>query len=325
MKGFRVSQSETCVCPAALSGGLDNRIRRLVQNPRKILAPYIKEGMNVLDIGCGPGFFTIDMAALVGKNGHVVAADLQHAMLEKVAQKIKGTDLEKIITLHRCEQDKIGLSESFDFIFAFYMVHEVPDQLKFCTEIASLLKPDGQFFIIEPPFHVTKKAFVKTIEKAREAGLKPVREPVMWFDKSVLLQKEVSSLTREELEKISRQWISLWTAPVDWRLYDALHSDGFIDGSPAGRTANKKGFAAALTEFTEAFPDLATRILDMVIDTTQAKVSIRWAATGTNVKKYLGLGPTHRKTTFRGIEIIEILEGKIHQRWGEWDAGEHYE
>jgi ubiquinone/menaquinone biosynthesis C-methylase UbiE len=184
-----MSDQNTYVCPAALAGSLDNRFRRLVHNPQKILAPYVQEGMTVLDIGCGPGFFTIGLAGLVGKTGRVVAADLQSDMLAKVEKKIKGTDLENIIVLHNCRQDRIGLVDSFDFILAFYMVHEVPDQQRFFTEIATLLKPQGRFYIMEPPFHVTKKAFLQTVEKARLAGLAPVRKPVIGFDKSVLLQR----------------------------------------------------------------------------------------------------------------------------------------
>jgi hypothetical protein len=41
------------VCPVELAGSLDNKIRRWLQNPQKILASYLKEGMTVLDIGCG--------------------------------------------------------------------------------------------------------------------------------------------------------------------------------------------------------------------------------------------------------------------------------
>ena len=38
--------------------GLDTfRIRRLIQNPYKIVGEYVKEGQTVLDLGCGPGFF----------------------------------------------------------------------------------------------------------------------------------------------------------------------------------------------------------------------------------------------------------------------------
>jgi 2-polyprenyl-3-methyl-5-hydroxy-6-metoxy-1,4-benzoquinol methylase len=45
------------VCPVELAHSLDNTLRRWLQNPQRILAPYIQEGMTVLDVGCGPGFF----------------------------------------------------------------------------------------------------------------------------------------------------------------------------------------------------------------------------------------------------------------------------
>lgn len=67
----------TRVCPVALSGSLDNSIRRWLQNPEKILRPYITEGMTALDVGCGPGFFYIEMAPMVSKTGQGIVADLQ--------------------------------------------------------------------------------------------------------------------------------------------------------------------------------------------------------------------------------------------------------
>lgn len=39
------------VCPVELAGGLDNKIRRLFQNPYKILKPYIEPGMKVFELG----------------------------------------------------------------------------------------------------------------------------------------------------------------------------------------------------------------------------------------------------------------------------------
>jgi 2-polyprenyl-3-methyl-5-hydroxy-6-metoxy-1,4-benzoquinol methylase len=60
-----VSDRNIRVCPVERAASLDNRIRRWLQNPQKILRPYIEKGMTVLDIGCGPGFFSIDMAQLV--------------------------------------------------------------------------------------------------------------------------------------------------------------------------------------------------------------------------------------------------------------------
>ena len=69
------------VCSVESAGALDIQLRKLIQNPGKILKPFIKEGMTVMDLGCGPGFFTIEMARMVGKNGNVTAVDLQEGML----------------------------------------------------------------------------------------------------------------------------------------------------------------------------------------------------------------------------------------------------
>lgn len=177
------------VCPVTLAGSLDNRIRRWVQDPRKILGPYVKEGMTVLDFGCGPGFFSIDLARMVGKSGRVIAADLQEGMLQKLRKKIQGTELEGRITLHKCEKNKIGLLEEVDFVLAFYLLHEIPNQETFFNEIESILKPNGQVFIAEPPFHVSKKAFEKTIRKANDAGLSVADRPKLFLNKTMVLQK----------------------------------------------------------------------------------------------------------------------------------------
>lgn len=178
------------VCPVEISGILDNRIRRWLQNPQKILGHYIKEGMMVLDLGCGPGSFSIDIARMVGKSGRVIAADLQEGMLQKLKGKIQGTELEKRITLHKCEETRIGLLEKVDFILAFYMVHEVPDQDRFLNEVWSTLKANGQFLMVEPTFRVSKAEFEKTIAKAVNLGFAPVERPKLFLSKAVVLKKE---------------------------------------------------------------------------------------------------------------------------------------
>ncbi|MHA1851871.1 MAG: class I SAM-dependent methyltransferase, partial [Candidatus Heimdallarchaeaceae archaeon] len=48
----------------------DNAIRQKFGNPKKILkAAHLKEGQIVLEIGCGPGFFTLPAAEIVGEKG----------------------------------------------------------------------------------------------------------------------------------------------------------------------------------------------------------------------------------------------------------------
>ena len=145
------------------------------------------EGMTVLDVGCGPGFFSIDMAQMVGTSGRVIAADLQEGMLQKVKDKIKGTELERRIIMHKCDDGKIGVTDLIDFALLFYMVHEVPKKEAFFNEIGTILKPNGRVLIVEPPFHVTKSAFEETVRKARAAGFRDSEGPKVFFSKTVIL------------------------------------------------------------------------------------------------------------------------------------------
>jgi ubiquinone/menaquinone biosynthesis C-methylase UbiE len=175
------------VCPAEFAGSLDNSIRRLIHKPHRILEPYVGKGMTVLDMGCGPGFFTIEMAKLVGETGKVIAADIQKGMLDKVALKIRGTELEHRIELHICLEDVIGISQKVDFILAFWMVHEVPDQERLFEEMKSVLNPGGRIWVIEPKIHVTEKAFQKMTGLLELSGLKIIEKPKIWLSRSVLL------------------------------------------------------------------------------------------------------------------------------------------
>ncbi len=145
--------------------------------------------MTVVDLGCGPGFFSVDMAQMVGESGRVIASDLQEGMLQKLLSKIQGTELEERLILHKCEENKIGIEEQVDFILAFYMVHEIPHQDMFFKEIEFILKANGLILIVEPPFHISKKAFNQTVERAQEVGLIASEGPKVLFSKTVILKK----------------------------------------------------------------------------------------------------------------------------------------
>lgn len=181
-------ESPNRVCPVERAGHLDSRLRRWLQRPRRMLSQYLEPGMHVLDLGCGPGFFTVEMARLVGPEGRVLAADLQQGMLDKVRDSLAGTGLEGRVQLHRCEEDRIGVAGPLDFALAYYVVHEIPDQGKLFAELASVLRPQAALVVVEPPFHVTRKAFAAMVENARAAGFAAEAGPSAWLSKSVTLR-----------------------------------------------------------------------------------------------------------------------------------------
>ncbi len=183
-----MDQDRDRVCPVELAGSLDNRIRRWIHNPEKILAAYIREGMKVLDLGCGPGVFSIPMARMVGKRGMVISADLQDGMLQKLCDKIKGTELEKKIQLVKCDKDGINVYDQVDFILAFYMVHEVPDKFSLFKQLKAVLKDRGQLLLVEPKlFHVSQREFAATVKLAEKNGFKSSQGPQVRFSWSVIL------------------------------------------------------------------------------------------------------------------------------------------
>jgi ubiquinone/menaquinone biosynthesis C-methylase UbiE len=177
------------VCPVERSGSLDSSLRRLLQNPRRILEPYIKPGDKVLDLGCGPGFFTLEIAKLAGSSGHVYAADLQEGMLEIVRTKMDTARFQDRIHLHKCDESSINLNDTVDLIFAFYMIHELPDQLMTFREFMKILRPGGKILIIEPDFHVTRSDFDNMLIRLQSTGFRISERPKVFLSRAVLLEK----------------------------------------------------------------------------------------------------------------------------------------
>ncbi|MFP4023857.1 MAG: class I SAM-dependent methyltransferase [Thiohalospira sp.] len=106
------------ICPVVKAGLLDIFFRRIIQNPKKIVNPYVKEGIMTMDLGCGPGFFTIELAKIIQKSGNVFAVDIQEEMLNLLETKIKGTQYHDIVILHKAKTDTSNFTGKVDFIKA---------------------------------------------------------------------------------------------------------------------------------------------------------------------------------------------------------------
>jgi ubiquinone/menaquinone biosynthesis C-methylase UbiE len=175
------------VCPWWLCFTFDNPLRKLLHNPEAILGPYIQLGNNVIDVGAGMGYFSIPMAKLVGPTGRVTAIDVQAKMLSALARRAQRREVSERITTHLANPDSLGHHSKADFILAFWMIHEVPDQRRFLTEICNLLKPDGLFLLVEPVVHVPKKSFLQTLETAEDVGFFIKENPKIRISHTALL------------------------------------------------------------------------------------------------------------------------------------------
>lgn len=174
------------VCPWWLCFTFDNPFRKIIHDPVEILSPYLHKGDKAIDIGPGMGYFTIPLAELVGSTGSVTAIDIQQKMLSALMVRAQKKGVSERIKTHLASSDSLGFYEKADFILAFWMAHEVPDQRRFFSEIRNLMKPEGLFLLVEPLIHVAKKNFSRAIEKAKELGFVIKESPKIRMSQSAL-------------------------------------------------------------------------------------------------------------------------------------------
>lgn len=161
------------VCPWWLGYFLVSPLRRWRNNPLGILRPFVADGMTVLEPGCGMGFFTIELARLVGPRGKVVAIDIQAKMLAGLGRRARKTGVADRIDARLTQAGSLGIGDlegRVDFALAFAMIHELPDPARFFSEVHDALKPGAAVLVAEPRGHVTESAFAATVETAKMAG-----------------------------------------------------------------------------------------------------------------------------------------------------------
>lgn len=174
------------VCPWWLCFTFDNPLRKIIHDPVKILSSFVHQGDTAIDIGPGMGYFSIPLAQLVGTTGRVIAVDIQQRMLSALDARAQKHGVSAIIKTHIATPVSLGIHEKADFILAFWMAHEVPDQKRFFSEIRELTKPKGLFLLVEPVIHVSKKNFSRAIETAKQVGLSIKEYPEISMSQSVL-------------------------------------------------------------------------------------------------------------------------------------------
>ncbi len=175
------------VCPWWACYLFDNPVRKLFHDPYKMLSPYVKQGFTVIDIGPGMGYFTIPLLRLVGKDGRVIAVDIQEKMLAVLRRRAIKAGVDANLITHLSKPNDFGLKKKADFIVAFWMLHEVTDQIRFLKDVKKLMKRTACVLIVEPRLHVTKTAFDRTIRMARQSGFKIEDYPLVSLSRAILL------------------------------------------------------------------------------------------------------------------------------------------
>jgi ubiquinone/menaquinone biosynthesis C-methylase UbiE len=182
-------QTHEHVCPAEHAGWLATPVRKLFNNPRRLLGGLVKEGDVAIDLGCGPGFFTLPLAQMVGQAGSVIAVDVQQEMLDRLRVRAEQAGLASRIQFHHSSPEGPGVLGPADFALAFWMLHEVSEKPAFLRQVHASLKEGGRYLLVEPSGHVSKSQFAATVELVQEAGFSPVARPRTGFSRAVLFSR----------------------------------------------------------------------------------------------------------------------------------------
>ncbi len=180
------------VCPWWIGYLLVCPVRRWLNDPAKILAPYVHEGMTVLEPGPGMGFFTLELALLAGPSGRVIAVDIQPKMIASLRRRAKKAGLAGRIEARLVGPDSLGVADmanKVDFALAFAVVHEFPDTGKFFADVAQALRPGAALLLAEPPGHVKLPKFDAELAAAAGAGLRLEARPEIRRNHTALLRK----------------------------------------------------------------------------------------------------------------------------------------
>lgn len=134
------------VFPASSARSLLNPLRRLVQSPKRLVASMnLHPDARVLELGCGPGYFS-PLVAKALPSGSMVLFDLQVGMLEHARRRL--ADEPAAYT----QGDAMALPfarDSFDAILLVTVLGEVPDMGACVDEVVRVLAPSGRATISE--------------------------------------------------------------------------------------------------------------------------------------------------------------------------------
>lgn len=160
--------------PAFIGRFLDSNIRRAMQPQAALIRRSgIQPGMRVLEIGCGSGAYTLEIARAVGATGKAVALDIQPGMLEQLKNKLtrsENTDIRNVEPLLASAYQLPFQNGSFDAAFMITVLQEIPDKWRALAEVRRTLRPGGIVAVTEWLFDPDYPLKQTTLRLLKEAG-----------------------------------------------------------------------------------------------------------------------------------------------------------
>jgi arsenite methyltransferase len=155
-------------CPASFSWIVNNPLRRRYMRP--ILDRVgIRRGERVLELGPGPGAFSLDAAHRLGESGRLIAVDIQPEMIARLERRAREAGLTNI-EAHTADAHHLPLPDaSVDRAFLITVLPEIPDRARALAELCRVLRPGGTLSITEEfldPDYLFASETIRLVESA---------------------------------------------------------------------------------------------------------------------------------------------------------------
>lgn len=128
---------------------LSDERQKLLQPAKLLRSLGLRAGDTLADIGCGPGFFTLPAAEIVGARGLVYAADIQGDMLSTVKTRAAEANLTNVQVIKSSDTQVPIRPASVDMALMAFILHELDQRARFLHRVSRLLKPTGKLVVIE--------------------------------------------------------------------------------------------------------------------------------------------------------------------------------
>lgn len=143
--------------PPFISVYLDSPWRKTLQPPEEVVGGMgIRPGMTVLELGPGPGTFTLEATRRTLPDGKVLAVDVEPRMLARLRRKASQFG---VVNLETYQADACCLpfpENSVDLAFMVTVLAEIPDRARALAELRRVLKPGGTLsvseFVLDPDY-----------------------------------------------------------------------------------------------------------------------------------------------------------------------------
>jgi ubiquinone/menaquinone biosynthesis C-methylase UbiE len=174
---------------------LESYIKRLAdpardvwQKPDAVVeALELRAGQTACDIGAGPGYFTLRLAAAVGPGGRVYGVDVEPAILGALRDRVEESRLTNVTPVLAVGKDPLLADSLCDLVLIVDTYHHFPERTTYLRRLARSLKSGGRIVNIDyekkptpvgPPMEhrISRDQFVS---EAKEAGLRVVAEPAL--------------------------------------------------------------------------------------------------------------------------------------------------